>query len=55
MNDNIKLTLRCMPSTPMTQEEMEEQCRAVSEIAEVMEMFSDDELEAFIEERHGKL
>jgi hypothetical protein len=38
--------LKAMPATPMTQEEMEQQCSIVSTAALAADHFSDDELEA---------
>lgn len=39
------MKIKAMPGTPMTDEEMESQMRFVSEAAEAMEYFTEDELE----------
>lgn len=45
--------LRSMPSTPMTQEEMQAQCRTVSEAAKALDYFTEDELEEFTSLHHA--
>jgi hypothetical protein len=40
------MALKSMPATPMTQEEMEQQCSIVSAAAQAADHFSDDELES---------